>query len=122
MVSGPELADLFGQPAAAIPDDQPQWDHVAHDLGELVAAILLTVSAEKVVLGGSVALGRASLLDRVRKQVVATLGAYLPHINERTIADLLVLSQLQASAGPLGAITLAKLAATDKMCRARRRS
>jgi fructokinase len=121
LVSGPALAARFGQPAAAIPDDHPLWDHVAHDLGELVAAVLLTVSAEKVVLGGSVALGRASLLDRVRKHVVATLGAYLPHINERTIAEVMVLSRLQASAGPLGAIALAGSAATQGESLSRKR-
>jgi fructokinase len=110
LVSGPALAKRFGRPAAEIPDDHPCWDYVAWDLGQLVAAVIVAVSAEKVVFGGSVGLARANLLDRIRNHVVAALGDYLRHIDERTIDEVVVLSRLGVLAGPLGAITLAKSA------------
>ena len=111
LVSGPALAERFGQPAAEVPEEHPWWDHVASDLGELVASVILTVSPEKVVLGGSVALARANLLGRVRRQTVTALANYLTHIDQRTVEDVVVLSKLGSSAGPLGAITFAQSAA-----------
>ncbi len=59
LVSGPALAARFGMPGEAIADDHPGWGKVAGDLGQLAAAILLTTSAERIVLGGSVALRAA---------------------------------------------------------------
>jgi fructokinase len=111
LVSGPALAQRFGQPAAQIPDDDPRWDHVAWDLGELMASIILAVSPERIVLGGSVALARANLLDRIRNHAVLALGDYLRHVDQRTIEEVVVHSRLGPSAGPLGAITLAESAA-----------
>lgn len=107
LVSGPALAARFGAPAEAVADDHPFWAHVAADLGELAASILLTTSAERIVFGGSVALGRRLLLPLIREHVVTVLGGYLPDFSERTAADVIVLSSLEAAAGPLGAMALA---------------
>jgi fructokinase len=111
LISGPALAERFGMPAASIADDHPTWRHVASDMGELVAAVLLMTAAEKVVFGGSVSLARAFLLAGIRKHAVAALGGYLPHISSRTIGESVVISRLGKSAGPLGAMALAELAA-----------
>lgn len=107
LVSGPALAARFGAKGEAIADDHPLWAHVAADLGELASSILLATSAERIVFGGSVALGRQFLLPLIRSHVVAAIGGYLPHVSSGTIADLIVLSLLDAGAGPLGAIALA---------------
>src|SRR5690606_37355198 len=45
LVSGPALAARFGVRGDAVADDSPGWAHVAADLGELAASILLTTSA-----------------------------------------------------------------------------
>jgi fructokinase len=107
LVSGPALAARFGTPGDAVANDHPDWAYVAADLGELAASILLTTSAERIVFGGSVALGRPFLLPLIQKHIVATLGSYLPYVSSGTAHDLIVLSQLVGQAGPLGAIALA---------------
>ena len=108
LVSGPALAARFGAPGEVIAEDHPGWDHVAADLGELAASILLTTSAERIVFGGSVSLGRPFLLPMVQSHAVAVLGGYLPYFGRGTAEQTIVLSSLAAAAGPLGAIALAE--------------
>lgn len=111
LVSGPALARRFGMEAPDVADDHSGWVNVAADLGELAAAILLTTSAERIVMGGSVALGRSFLFAHIRQGALGALNGYLPHVDELTIADVVVPAALGASAGPLGAIELAGIAA-----------
>ena len=107
LVSGPALSARFGASGETIANDHPGWAHVAADLGELAASILLTTSAERIVLGGSVALGRPFLLPMIRAHALTVLGGYLPHFSRDAADEVIVLSRLGAAAGPLGAITLA---------------
>lgn len=109
LVSGPALARRFGMPAKDIPDEDPRWSDVASDIGELVAGILLTTAANRIVLGGSVALGRAYLLPAIRRSALDALGDYLPFYTPETAVQNVVLTKLGAAAGPLGAVALAVL-------------
>lgn len=107
LVSGPALARRFGMPGDRIPSDDPRWDHVAHDIAQLVGTILLTTAARQVLIGGGVGMGRAGLLDRVRGKVVAQLGGYLPYVDAGSIARIVRAPALGDRAGPLGAVALA---------------
>ena len=111
LVSGPALAARFGMTASDIPDNHPAWQAVAFDLGELAASILLTTSANLVVLGGGVSLKRSFLLPLIRRHVVDRLGGYLPHIDSATVDRTILLTSLGEQAGPLGAVALARIAA-----------
>lgn len=111
LVSGPALAARFGQPAETIPDDHPTWALVAQDLAELVGAILLTHSADRILLGGSVILSRPFLLPIIRSSAVARLGSYLPFLDAAGADATIRLAGLGPDAGPLGAIALAQRAA-----------
>ncbi|AYO76655.1 MULTISPECIES: ROK family protein [Sphingobium] len=107
LVSGPALAKRFGQPGDQIDADDPRWDHVAHDLAQLVSTILLMTAARQVLIGGGVGMGRADLLDRVRAKIVAQLAGYLPFVTPDTIAAIVRTPALGDQAGPLGAVALA---------------
>ncbi|SES00682.1 ROK family protein [Sphingobium sp. YR768] len=107
LISGPALAQRFGKPGDQIEADDPRWDHVAHDLGQLVSTILLMTAARQVLIGGGVGMGRADLLDRVRAKVLAQLGGYLPFVTSETIAAIVRTPALGDQAGPLGAVALA---------------
>ncbi|MXO61009.1 ROK family protein [Altererythrobacter salegens] len=110
LASGPALAARFGMPGEAIPGDHPGWANVAADLGQLAAAVLVAISADKIVFGGSVSLQRPYLLPLVREEAVRSVGGYLPHVNAETIRDLIVFAALGNQAGPMGAIELALMA------------
>ncbi|MXO59950.1 ROK family protein [Altererythrobacter salegens] len=112
LVSGPALAARFGMAGEAIPDDDPRWSDVAADLGQLAATILLTTSADRIVLGGSVSLQRSFLLPMLRAEAVRSVGGYLPYVDTRTVDGIIVLAALAEQAGPMGAIELARMASS----------
>ncbi|PHQ63558.1 MAG: fructokinase [Sphingobium sp.] len=107
LVSGPALAKRFGKPGDQIDADDPRWDHVAHDLAQLISTILLMTAAQQVLIGGGVGMGRADLLNRVRDKVLAQLGGYLPFVTPDNIAAIVRPPALGDQAGPLGAVALA---------------
>ena len=100
-------------PTEAVPDNHPLWEHVAADLSELVCALLLTNSAQRILFGGSVSLGRDFLLPLAGKRAVSLLGSYLPFMTEACAPQIVRLAELGGRAGPLGAIALALDALSD---------
>lgn len=108
LVSGPALAARFGVPGDRIPADDPRWDHVAHDIAQLVATLLLTTAARQVLIGGGVGMGRAALLPAVRQKLLAMLGDYLPCVTTDSVGTIVRAPVLGDRAGPLGAIALAQ--------------
>ncbi len=106
LVAGPALAARTGLAGADIADDHPVWAHVAQELGDFFANMLLSFAPERIALGGSVLLGRPFLLPAVRAVAALRLAGYLPATGippEERIA----LATLGADAGPLGAVALA---------------
>jgi fructokinase len=112
LVSGPALAARFGAPPAQVPDDDPCWATVASDLAELAGAILLTTSAQRILIGGGVGLARGALLETVRALLVERMGGYLPFLDRETARAIVRAPKLGDRAGPLGSIALA-LSALD---------
>lgn len=107
LISGPALHARFGRPAEEVSDDDPAWANVAHDLAELVGAITLTASPQRVLIGGGVGMARSFLLDRVRALFVDRMAGYLPHINLAEAAAFIAHPALGHEAGPLGAVAVA---------------
>jgi len=111
LVSGPALAERFGQDPAQVPQDDPRWEGVASDLAELAGAILLTTSAQRVLVGGGVTNARPAVLDRARILLVERQASYLPFLDHDSARTILGAPALGDQAGPLGAIALAMTAA-----------
>ena len=110
LVAGPALRARFGRPGEDISPGDPRWSFVAHDIAALIAALLLAISPQKILIGGGIALGRPYLLDLVRAEVAANIAGYLPHISSATVEELIALPALGENAGPLGAIALGEAA------------
>ena len=113
LLSGPALQARFGAPGATISVDDPRWSFVAHDLAQLIGALLLVTSPQKILIGGGVGLGRSFLLGRAWQLVVADLAAYLLHVRDTDPVSLIGLPALGEKAGPLGAIALGEAALRD---------
>lgn len=107
LISGPALAARFDSLPAQVPDDDPRWAAVASDLAELAGAILLTVSAHRILIGGGVGLARAELLETVRSLLIERMGGYLPFLDRESARSIVCAPQLGDRAGPLGSIALA---------------
>ncbi len=110
LISGPALSARAGCDPATLAAYHPIWGHVVADLAEALALLLLTVSPERIVIGGGVGLGQAHLLPMLRAAVAERLGGYLPAAVDSADGELICAAGLGDRAGPLGAIMLAEQA------------
>ena len=99
LAAAPALAARWGRPSETLPDEHPAWELEARYLALGLVNVILTLSPERVVLGGGV-LARAGLLARVRAQVAALIHGYV------RAADI-VAPALGDRSGVLGALALA---------------
>jgi fructokinase len=83
------------------------WDHVTHDLAELMAMLLLTTAGDRIVIGAGVALGRPALLPRIHAATADRLGDYLYGCGAEDLQKRIRFAGLGADAGPLGGTALA---------------
>lgn len=105
LISGPAITARSGMPGDRIEDDHPVWTGVVHDLGELLASLILAVSPERIALGGGIACGRPWLAERARRAVIASLGGYFEDL-PGSIDRIIDIAALGNQAGPLGAIAV----------------
>jgi fructokinase len=110
LVSGPALAVRLGGDPSLLPDEDPRWRAVASDIAELAGAILLTVSAQRILVGGGVAMARPFLIALARGMLLERLGSYLPFLTRESVGDILREPAFGSNAGPMGAIALAMAA------------
>lgn len=59
-------------------DADKVWDKIAYYLGVCCANLTLTLSLEKIVLGGGI-MNRKILFDMIRKHFHASLNGYIAH-------------------------------------------
>lgn len=109
LISGPAIAERAGMPGERIEDGHPVWSGVVHDLGELLASLILAVSPEKIALGGGIACARPWLVERARQAALGSLGGYLEGLS-KDIDAMIGVATLGKQAGPLGAIALGLMA------------
>jgi fructokinase len=107
LVSGPAIAARAGIPGERIGDDDPVWDKIVGEMAEAIAALMLTLSPQRILIGGGVFQKREGLFDRLRVRTTDLLGGYLAGIGAGELADIVVPPGLGDMAGPLGAVALA---------------
>lgn len=107
VASAPALRARLGVAPDAVADDHPVWDVEARYLAQLVSTCVLAYSPKRIVLGGGV-LARNGLLNRVQREVLTTLGDYVPRaeLSSVNLASYLVAPHFGARAGLMGAFAL----------------
>lgn len=107
LASGPALEKRWGQKAETLPPDHPAWDLEAHYIALALCSFIVTLSPQKIIIGGGVA-GQENMLPMVRQKVVTQLNGYVqsPQITA-DIEHYIIPPGLGSRAGVLGAIALA---------------
>jgi fructokinase len=105
LAAGPAIAQRWGTPAEALPDDHPAWDLEAEYLALGILSIVLVAAPGRVVAGGGV-LQRPGMLERVRGRRPELLAGYPPGPRIAADAGYLVAPALGDEAGVLGAIAV----------------
>lgn len=62
--------------AIKLEDDNPIWDLIGGYLGQFCANLYLTVSVERIVIGGGIC-GRPIVMEKIRKYFVESLNNYV---------------------------------------------
>jgi fructokinase len=112
LASGPAINARAGRPANELAPDDPIWELEAQYLAMAVSNIMYVLSPKRVVLGGGV-MEQRQLFPRIHHHVLRLQNNYLRHpVLQRDIASYIVPPGLGSRSGVLGAIELARLAAT----------
>ena len=108
MAAGPAMRARWGQPAETLPPEHPAWRLEAHYIALGLANLILTVSPQRIVLGGGV-MSQPELFAAVRREVQTLLNGYVqaPAILH-DIDQYITPPGLGNRAGVLGAIALAQ--------------
>jgi fructokinase len=106
LASGPALEKRWGIKAEALPANHPAWELEAHYIALALASYLVTLSPQKIILGGGVT-QPTHMLPRIREKTRAVLGGYIqsPRITQ-DIDHYIVAPGLGARSGVLGALAL----------------
>ena len=110
LASGPALEKRWGQKAETLSHDHPAWELEAHYVALALANYTLTLSPQRIVIGGGVG-GNERLLPIIRKNLQNILNSYVQSSAiTQNIDDYIVPPALGNRSGMLGAIALAQQA------------
>jgi fructokinase len=108
LASGPAMNKRWGVPAETLSPSHPAWQLEAKYISFMCANTLLTLSPERIILGGGV-MKSPGLLELVRKEVVIILNGYIQSELLLQHTDQLIQAPgLGDRAGMLGCIALAQ--------------
>ncbi|HEX4748596.1 MAG TPA: ROK family protein [Bryobacteraceae bacterium] len=110
LACGPAMQARWGAPAGTLPPDHPAWLLEAHYLALGLVNLTVTLSTERILLGGGV-MQQPQLFDLVRNEFAMLLNGYVQHPNVLTgLEDFIGPPQLGNQAGILGSLVLAERA------------
>jgi fructokinase len=107
LASGPAILKRCGLELAQVAIHEPPWEIEADYLGQLCAALVLTVSPQRIIMGGGV-MNQERLLPMVRSRMLHWLAGYIDHVAlTQDAQNFVVAPDLGGRAGVLGALALA---------------
>lgn len=111
LASGSAIVARSGGRASELGEGDPIWDYVSDALAQMLHALALIATPERVIMGGGVINARPYLAARVRDRLGVSLGGYAgPLATPDGREKFVQLSALGADVGPLGALALARSA------------
>lgn len=108
LASGPAISARWGAPANSLPDEHPAWELEAEYLAIAMVNTILTLSPQRLILGGGV-MERRQLFPRVRQRVRELLNGYVASpMFSGALDTYIVPPALGNRSGVLGALALAQ--------------
>jgi fructokinase len=106
VASGPAILARTGSSLDLLDELHPQWPIEADYLGQLCAQLVVTVSPQRIIMGGGV-MNQVRLLALIHPRVQHWLGGYIDRREILTGIDRFVVApELGDKAGVLGALAL----------------
>ncbi|MBQ3646306.1 MAG: ROK family protein [Synergistaceae bacterium] len=113
MASGVAIAERWGKEAKDLLDKPEVWELEAKYIAQALYAIILTLSPQKIILGGGV-MSNAQLFPMIRKNVVEYINDYIDTKELRNINSYITPSALNGNQGVMGAIKLAEMSMLEE--------
>lgn len=106
LAAGPAIEKRYGKKAFELKDNAEVWDLEAEYIAKALVNYILTLSPQKIVLGGGV-MHQEQLFPIIRKKVVEYLGGYINTKEIANIDEYIVPASLNDEQGILGCLKLA---------------
>lgn len=105
LAAGPAIEERWGQKGLELADRPEVWELEAFYIGQALANLILTLSPQKIILGGGV-MHQEQLMPLIRQEVKKQLGGYIVTRELEDIDHFIVLPSLQDNQGIMGALKL----------------
>ena len=106
LASGPSLKARWGKSADLLADNKEVWEIEASYIGNALASYVLTLSPQKIILGGGV-MHQEQLFDLIREKFKEALNGYVVTEEMDHLDEYIVPASLNDDQGILGALKLA---------------
>lgn len=108
LAAGPAIEARWGKKAQELTHQKEVWELEADYIAQGIVSYILTLSPQKIVLGGGV-MHQRQLFPLIRIKVKELLNGYIDTEEIRNINDYIVPSDLEGNQGILGCLELAQL-------------
>jgi fructokinase len=115
LASGPAITARTGAPAETLGPGHPVWAEVADNLAEMATSLILTLSPDRILIGGGVATGKPFLFPMIRDATLAKLAGYVAGLTPANLGRIVRPPGLGDRAGPLGAVALGVRAMQERI-------
>ena len=109
LASGPSIEARWGKKAYELADNQVVWELESEYLAKAMTNIILTLSPQKIILGGGV-MHQEQLFPMIRAKVLEYLNHYYETPYLENMDEYIVPASLHDDQGIMGAVRLAQLA------------
>ncbi|MGN0297999.1 MAG: ROK family protein [Lachnospiraceae bacterium] len=109
LAAGPAIEKRWGRKAIELKDCMEVWELESYYIGQALVNYILTISPQKIVLGGGV-MHQMQLFPMIREEVKKQLNGYLDTPELRDLDNYIVPASLHDDQGIMGAIKLAMMA------------
>lgn len=116
LASGPAIEERWGKKAFELANQEKVWEMEAFYLAQGLVGSILTISPQRIVLGGGV-LHQEQLLPMIRLNVKKLLNGYICTKEIENLDQYIVRSSLNDRQGILGCLKLATIEISDIQCR-----
>ena len=113
LASGPSIEARWGKKAVELVDKSIVWELESEYIAKGLMNMILTVSPQKIILGGGV-MHQEQLFPMIRSKVISMLNGYYTTKELENMDNYIVPASLQDNQGIMGAIKLAQLAYEER--------
>lgn len=109
LASGPAIEERYGRKPWELSNEAEVWELESDYIAQALVSYILTISPERIILGGGI-MHQTQLLPLIRRKTLEYLAGYLNTSQLQNIDDYITLPSLEDNQGVLGALKLAAMA------------